>query len=561
MSVWLSVVVEVARFSFRRMEFRADSAHSGTGGFVLGTGGGVAGSGLGSLGGGGSGGGGTSDKEMRMLKQRVVDLEKENALLKKSLYELSVKFSGYVHAIANGGANPFSVDLDGLDDEALLVDSLVADEFAATAFVTASGPALGAASASVSTSASGPGPVSVAGGLSAATDAASSQIAHIVKKTNDASLDYADADIKTSTARDHRHFYLKHELKGHSGAIYAIQFSPCGKYVATGSFDKSVRVWEGPSTTLGQKEVAVLKRHTLNVSDVCWSEDSSQLLSGAYDQTCKTWDVENSKFLESFDCDGFVQSVMFNPSDKNQFYYGTTRCILGLTDRRKPENALSLRNGDAMINSIHVYKDNSYVLTADSMGYLKTWDIRTGKPVQSVLNEPTKKPISHIAVCPMTSVEDEPRYIGVNSYDNVMRVYDRGLLPPDTVPRMVHALKGYKNKNWPIKSSFHRLKEGGSSVKRTTSNDELYGKGDGEADSSYSDAVMLLATGSADPYVYLYSLNSNQGSNELVQRLEGHTDRVYATSFHPSEPILASCSADSTVKFWYSGKRKATRQV
>ncbi|PHZ13300.1 uncharacterized protein RHIMIDRAFT_291064 [Rhizopus microsporus ATCC 52813] len=33
-----------------------------------------------------------------------------------------------------------------------------------------------------------------------------------------------------------------------------------------------------------------------------------------------------------------------------------------------------------------------------------------------------------------------------------------------------------------------------------------------------------------------------------MQRLEGHTDRVYAVNFHPTEPILASCSADFTVK-------------
>ena len=35
-----------------------------------------------------------------------------------------------------------------------------------------------------------------------------------------------------------------------------------------------------------------------------------------------------------------------------------------------------------------------------------------------------------------------------------------------------------------------------------------------------------------------------------MQRLEGHTDRVYAVNFHPTEPILASGSADFTVKVW-----------
>lgn len=37
----------------------------------------------------------------------------------------------------------------------------------------------------------------------------------------------------------------------------------------------------------------------------------------------------------------------------------------------------------------------------------------------------------------------------------VLRVYDRGMDPPKSDLRLVHSLKGFKNKNWPIKSSFY----------------------------------------------------------------------------------------------------------
>ena len=33
-----------------------------------------------------------------------------------------------------------------------------------------------------------------------------------------------------------------------------------------------------------------------------------------------------------------------------------------------------------------------------------------------------------------------------------------------------------------------------------------------------------------------------------LQVLSGHLDRVYSVHFHPSEPILASCSADSKIR-------------
>src|SRR4051794_19301754 len=33
-------------------------------------------------------------------------------------------------------------------------------------------------------------------------------------------------------------------LKGHTEAVYAVAFSPDGKYAVTGSFDKTIKLWE-----------------------------------------------------------------------------------------------------------------------------------------------------------------------------------------------------------------------------------------------------------------------------------------------------------------------------
>jgi WD40 repeat protein len=60
---------------------------------------------------------------------------------------------------------------------------------------------------------------------------------------------------------------------------------------------------------------------------------------------------------------------------------------------------------------------------------------------------------------------------------------------------------------------------------------------------------MLLATGSADLCAYVFDVGGTRGA-KLMQRLEGHTDRVHAVSFHPQDPLLATCSADSTIKIW-----------
>ncbi|KAG5461869.1 MAG: WD40-repeat-containing domain protein [Olpidium bornovanus] len=221
-------------------------------------------------------------------------------------------------------------------------------------------------------------------------------------------------------------------LQGHSAAVYVVQHSPCGKFLASGSFDKAVKIWDTVSTPKERpSQVACFRDHNLNVSDVSWSADSAALVSGAYDQTCKTWAIEEQKLSGSFDCEGFVQCVAFHPQDRNVFFYGTSRNVLAVVDTRKggSDATLIIRN-DAMVNTLllplprhtHTYTltpfakvparfffrsqphgDGVYVVTGDALGTVKTWDVRVGKCVHSFLNEPTRKPLSHIAMCSKVS--------------------------------------------------------------------------------------------------------------------------------------------------------------
>lgn len=109
--------------------------------------------------------------------------------------------------------------------------------------------------------------------------------------------------------KDGKSFYFKSDIKGHVGAVYSVAFSQCGRFLASGSFDKSVRIWD----PFLSKELFCLKKHSNSVSDLAWSNDSKLLLSGGYDQTCKLWNVETGKFMDSFDAEGFVQCVAFDP--------------------------------------------------------------------------------------------------------------------------------------------------------------------------------------------------------------------------------------------------------
>ncbi|KAF6338783.1 apoptotic peptidase activating factor 1 [Rhinolophus ferrumequinum] len=57
---------------------------------------------------------------------------------------------------------------------------------------------------------------------------------------------------------------------------------------------------------------------------------------------------------------------------------------------------------------------------------------------------------------------------------------------------------------------------------------------------------LLLATGSSDCLLKLWDLNQNTCRNTLF----GHTNSVNHCRFSPDDKLLASCSADGTLKFW-----------
>eukprot|EP00936_MAST-01D_sp_MAST-1D-sp1_P002546 g2546.t1 len=423
------------------------------------------------------------------------------------------------------------------------------------------------------------------------------------------------------------------KLVGHTGAVYVCEFSPNGRLMASGSFDRTVRLWDtvdhfeqSVSTLAPIKEGG----HKQLVSGISWACDSRSLVSCSFDRTVKLWDVEQGKLLLtckpgsdsgaiaasatsvssatsatsatgatsgaaasgssagtsgvtsgvtsplSASASGMMQCVMHAPRDARIFFAATTKNSMYMFDARQPQSSYArVWDTASCVNTLYVFHDGMRVYTGDQRGRLLLWDVRQASaPQEETQVVLSGQGITHVhASRPPRGVSQdggcEGRYLAVNSFDNMVRVYDRRGHHTHKQPlQLRHTLTGHTNKNWPIRSSFYRGQ--GYSYPSAT-------KSQAERDAAYPDEAsrsMLLATGSTDAKVYLFDISASssvpscagatdtaapsagsQAATSAVQVLEGHRDKVYCATFHPHELLLASGSADCSVRLWSTASK------
>jgi len=74
-------------------------------------------------------------------------------------------------------------------------------------------------------------------------------------------------------------------MEGHSEMVTSVCFSPDGSYLASGSWDNTIKLWR----VSDEREIRTIKGHTDWVKAVCFGPDGSMLASGSCDETVKLW--------------------------------------------------------------------------------------------------------------------------------------------------------------------------------------------------------------------------------------------------------------------------------
>jgi len=119
-------------------------------------------------------------------------------------------------------------------------------------------------------------------------------------------------------------------LKGHTDSAFAVAFSPDGQRIASGSFDKTIKIWDAAEG----KELLTLKGHTLPVVSVVYEPDGRHVISAAsefYGENAfrgagevKRWDAATGREVRAFPMGLPTFAVTVSPDGKRLAVAGGT---------------------------------------------------------------------------------------------------------------------------------------------------------------------------------------------------------------------------------------------
>jgi WD40 repeat protein len=138
-------------------------------------------------------------------------------------------------------------------------------------------------------------------------------------------------------------------LTGHTGRIWQVVVSPDGQWLASGSDDQTVCVWniatlKTPSNTSPQPHYR-LTGHSASVFGLAFSPDSQVLATGGGDRTIRQWDLATGRCRHVFSTqDSFIAALEFCLVQDSLFLLsGSFNAPVQLWDRDRGDCVATLR--------------------------------------------------------------------------------------------------------------------------------------------------------------------------------------------------------------------------
>jgi WD40 repeat protein/uncharacterized protein YwqG len=175
---------------------------------------------------------------------------------------------------------------------------------------------------------------------------------------------------------------LRKTFKGHIYQVTAVAFSPDGKTLASGSCDRTIKLWDVATG----KNTATLTGHTNAILCVTFSWDGRKLASGDWDGTIRLWDVGTGKNRATINGHSErIPALAFHPDGTTLASGGWDNAIkLWSVDSFK--NVATLDGHNTVVNSVAFSPDGKTLASGSHDNTVKLWDVATGKSTATLKN-------------------------------------------------------------------------------------------------------------------------------------------------------------------------------
>jgi WD40 repeat protein len=327
-------------------------------------------------------------------------------------------------------------------------------------------------------------------------------------------------------------------LKGHGDTIDTVAISPDGTMFATGSFDKTIRLWDSASG----KEIRVYagpQAHTGQVLSIAFSPKGDMLASGGGDNTAKVWDVPTSTPGKTFAHSSAVTRVLVGADGKTFAVAGGDGTIK-LYPAGEEKGAKELKGHVGAVTGLGIPAPNAPLVSVGADRTIRFWNQADGKQTASYTTGTTD--ITGFALHP----NNQAAY--TTSADGVLKFWQ---IPPPAQPKApppakdaITALYVTPDGATAVYASADKTATLFPLANPTPAGTFAGAKGAIEA-IALSPDQQSVAAGVADGNLILWD---RQG--KVKAEVAAHPGGIAAVCFHPSQPILVTGGADGLVKGW-----------
>ncbi|KAF9902631.1 hypothetical protein EC991_004727 [Linnemannia zychae] len=203
-------------------------------------------------------------------------------------------------------------------------------------------------------------------------------------------------------------------LRGHENSVSCLAFSSDGKFLASGGYDNTARIWDVKE----QRSVHTLQGHTQPVTTVAFSPNGYCVATGSNDSSVCTWSIRTGSRLRIFSGHSEeVGSLFYSPGPNlHLLASGGRDMTIKLWDTRHDHSYRVLKGHTNVVESVSFSNNGEHLLSGSGDRTARIWNVSSGETVRELIGH--KKTIKAVAFSPNN------RRIATGSWDNTVRIWD-----------------------------------------------------------------------------------------------------------------------------------------